>query len=100
MLCWKLLLYANSTRCSLSSQLPLKYMRQACNMSSKVCIVLSDCPSVCGWKAVLYWSLVLKVTWRLRQKFDVNRGSQSDVNSYGDPVKPYYLLNVQHSIFL
>ena len=49
------------------------------------CMVLSDWPSVCGWKVVLMVRLVPIAFWKLFQKCTVNLGSLSDTMDTGTP---------------
>ena len=60
--------------------------QDACSqMSSNTCIVLSDWPSICGWKAVLMVSRVPIAFWKLFQKCAVNLGSLSDTMDTDTP---------------
>ena len=54
-------------------------------MSSKVWMVLSDCPSVWGCNVVLKCNLVHKAPCKLSQKWDVNLGSLSETIDNGTP---------------
>ena len=54
-------------------------------MSSNTCMILSDSPSVCGWKAVLMAKCVPVAFWKLFQKCVVNLGSLSDIMDIGTP---------------
>ena len=55
-----------------------KSITQAINISSKIWIVLSDWPSVWGWKAILNCTLVPIASWNFTQNRDVNCGPLSD----------------------
>lgn len=81
MLAWKLL-YANSINKRWVSQLHFKSITQVLNISSKVCIVLFDYPSIWGWKEVFNFSLIPITSSNLPQKRKVNRGlGRNDVMS-------------------
>jgi len=54
-------------------------------MSSRIWILRSDCSSVCGWYAVLNFSHVPMLSWRLLQKWDINLVSLSDTMLIGTP---------------
>ena len=54
-------------------------------MSSRVCIVLSVCPSVCGWYAVLKSSWVPIASCNFCQNLDVNWVPLSDTMDTGTP---------------
>lgn len=54
-------------------------------MCSSVWIVLSDCPSVCGWYDVLNLSFVPKACCSFSQSREVNRRSRSDMIDTGAP---------------
>ena len=60
---------------------------QACNMSSRISMVCSDCPSVWGWYEVLNFRRVPWFSWRLSQKCDQNLTSLSDTMLTGTPCK-------------
>ena len=54
-------------------------------MSSNVWMVLSLCPSDCGWYAKLICSSVPKASWKLHQNWEVNLRSLSDIIETGTP---------------
>ena len=60
-------------------------MTHALSISSKVWIVLSDCPSVCGWNAVLMYNFVPIAFCKYSQNLEVNLGSLSDTIDIGTP---------------
>ena len=54
-------------------------------MSSKVWTVLSDWPSVYGWKVVLKCKVMPKIFYNLGQNQDMNRGSRSNAIDIDTP---------------
>ena len=52
---------------------------------SSVWIILSDCPSVWEWNAILNWRSVPSKSNNVRQNLPVNRGSWSDIITSGRP---------------
>ena len=74
---------------------------QARNMSSRIWIVRSDCPSVWGWYEVLNFRWVPKFSWRLFQKCDRNLVSLSDTMLTGTPCRrtiSFIYLSVRTSV--
>ena len=59
----------------------------ALNMSSKIWIVRSDCPSVWGWNEVLNFRCVPKLSCRLCQYCNLNLESLSDTILAGTPCR-------------
>ena len=66
-------------------QLPLKSRTQILNRSSRVWIVLSNCPSVWGWYAELNRKSVPIAFCKLTQNHEVNLGSRSETMDTGIP---------------
>ncbi|MFS7962905.1 hypothetical protein Hanom_Chr08g00731971 [Helianthus anomalus] len=56
-------------------------------MSSKVCIVRSLWPSVCGWNAVLRFNCEPKASWKDCHILDTNRPSLSEMIERGTPCR-------------
>ena len=55
------------------------------NMSSRVCMVLSDWPLVCGWKAMLRFNSVPIADWNHPQNLEASLVSRSDTIERGTP---------------
>src|SRR5712672_2725927 len=59
-----------------------QYSRRYC---SRDWLVLSLCPSVCGWYAEEMFCLILSRSHNSLEKLDANRGSRSDMTFLGSP---------------
>ena len=74
-----------STRDKYSSYLPPTSSIHVVTKSSKVWMVLSVCPSVCGWNAMLNFNSIPIAFWILGHNLDMNLGSRSNIIDIGTP---------------
>ena len=67
---------------------------QAPSISSRILIVLSDCPSIWGWKVVLSSKHIPKASWKAFQKWVVNWGPEFGIMDMGIPMQSNYFINI------
>lgn len=80
---WYPLLYTNFAKCKLCSQSAKNAWALNYKRTSRVYIIYSICPFVCGWSAMLNLSMFLIASCTFYKNLEVNLGFESNIIELG-----------------